>query len=229
MKGTDIHEQLLAERKDARKMLKIAQDAGYSSEIIAGWKVRAHDLHMQVRASRKAGNGRRKQQTDCPVPSDPTIPTIPTRPVWGLVHCTRREDRREMVDSIGPMRYVGDCVTRAFANYLGESYNEIWHTFAKLNSLDRRMARRLRKRTGTVYTADAGVMSDVWGAEAMRRGMKCVYRTRHGRGPSLKAVAEYWGDCLVQVRGHVVAIKGGKLVDSWDSRRKPVRSVWKLA
>lgn len=132
---------------------------------------------------------------------------------------------------------TGDCVPRALSIALGLDYDS---TYRKLtleqNSYIRSQSmstRRRNRRTVSTNERDQGVSQGinkkVYGKILEQHGWKHI--SLWNRMTVRQAALNYGPDCVLRSTagsgGHLVAIIGGEMQDSWDSRnRKNVWDVW---
>lgn len=101
----------------------------------------------------------------------------------------------------------GDCAARALSILTGTRYREVFSRLADANAL-----------VGLEPTADKGIVRFVESAVFEEFGL---VRVKLPAGPKPTWTEAYlrYGDCIVATRGHVAAIRGGKVRDAFDSRR----------
>ena len=125
---------------------------------------------------------------------------------------------------------VGDCVIRGIAIYTGIPYKEVYEymaprqiaKWADINRERRAHGGRARHKIRDLSRgADYGVGKEIHGPYLMEHGCKIAWRAEKGqRGVTAQEAFNMFGDCLLRSKGshgnHVVAIKGGKLRDTWN-------------
>ena len=126
---------------------------------------------------------------------------------------------------------VGDCAIRGMAIYTGRPYGDVYRECndSSRNRLDDRVSRAPHRRIGRRDSArirtgrycDNGTMNPVWKGYLMRHGVICVWMATPGRrGLTAEDAFAMFGDCILLSHGgngsHLVAIKGGKLRDTWN-------------
>ncbi len=101
----------------------------------------------------------------------------------------------------------GDCVARALSILTRRSYRDVSRRLADANAA-----------AGLEPTADKGILRDIEHRVFVEHGLVQVIQPK---GPKLTWTGAYlrYGDCIVATKEHVAAIRGGKVRDTFDSRR----------
>ena len=124
---------------------------------------------------------------------------------------------------------AGDCVSRGISIYTGLPYAEVYKILNRAQTaFNERRAHRSRKYGFALREgrhADGGTNPAVYEPFLRHHGMVRVWKAAHGEhGLTADEAFSLFGDCLLRSQGangfHVVAIKGGKLRDTWDSSRR---------
>ena len=123
---------------------------------------------------------------------------------------------------------AGDCVSRGISIYTGIPYTEVSEILGRANTNYKArkgiVRRKYKLALAAGREADGGIAPDVSRPFMVNRGLHCVWEAGHGEhGLTSDEAFRMFGDCILCSKGangcHMVAIKGGKLRDTWDGTR----------
>lgn len=103
---------------------------------------------------------------------------------------------------------TGDCVVRAITIASDGDYKEIYDACASANKLF---------HPNKAASARNGVFQDAWHYVCKYLGFEDM-GVKASEELSITDAYNRFGDCIVEIPRHLLAVKGGFVVDSWDSR-----------
>ncbi len=105
---------------------------------------------------------------------------------------------------------TGDCVVRACAIMSERGYRECYDAMAAANKLFSRNPKAAR-------SARNGVNENAWHYIFSSIGFENMGVTQADE-LTITETYERFGDCVVEIPRHLMAVKGGYVMDAWDSR-----------
>ena len=105
---------------------------------------------------------------------------------------------------------TGDCVVRACAIMSGRDYKECYDAMASANKLFSGNLKAIR-------SARSGVNENAWHYIFSHLGFQDMGVTQADELTITEAYQRF-GDCVIEIPRHLLAVKGGYVTDAWDSR-----------
>ena len=117
---------------------------------------------------------------------------------------------------------TSDCVIRAFVTATGDTYRKIQRQLGALAWRNDWRCAKMTALQATDFITRNGSMPHVWHKLAWQYGMRVVDVRNDGI-----CFDPDWlpSNCIVSTHNHAVAIKDGKVVDTWDSIKRGTKRV----
>jgi hypothetical protein len=107
--------------------------------------------------------------------------------------------------------FKGDCVIRSISTVLRESYKTVFEELMHLGL-----------EIGAYPSHEK-----VWVTYLESKGLEKNKPPRDARGKMIRLQDwNFTGRAVVRNSGHLTAVDGGTVIDSWDCRYRPVNSYW---